>query len=241
MLTEVASEELTHTGKGTPWTPRTAGWWLVELSPWNEPRMPHPAGYVDGPARQIVRPLTAPTMALLHQLTERGIYGGVRVLDSWTAPAKDGVLRPWATTMRDAYARAAAVDTPAGHMVTRAIKMAGRETLGLLNHETNWAYRPDWWFSVVAMSRANGWRSAYEIGETTDRWPLKFDTDMMYFDSDERDPAKAAPVWAGAGGRIRGIQLDPAGIRLGYYRAKKRLENRADRVRKPRTNAPANV
>jgi hypothetical protein len=43
-VVQVARYALRHTRKRT-FDPKLAGWWLVEIPPWNIPWMPNPAGY----------------------------------------------------------------------------------------------------------------------------------------------------------------------------------------------------
>lgn len=227
MLLEACPWTLKHTGR-TVWSPRLAGWWQVELSPWAEKRLPNPAGYAPDEERQMVRWVTGPTMHLLHDLTEEGVYGGVRILDSWTGPARKGALRPWAERMRDAYqlfdqgtSRMVPLDNFSPEDVERvrfAIKCAGRETLGLLDRASNWAYRPDWWYAVVALARANLFRKMWKASQATTgmpaRWPCRIDVDNVYYPSDEPDATKAAP---GA------FSIDDTGLVLGSFKAKNSL------------------
>lgn len=191
--------ELKRTGRMefNPRDPR-AGWYEVELAPWNIDYMPDPAGYdpLDHKKPRRVRWLTMQTVALLHELTELRVYGGIRVLDSWTGPARP-VLKPWQTRMRDAWRMLDSIDdSDVRARVELALKTAGRETLGLLGRASNWAYRPDWWAAVIAGTRANLWRRAWKIGGGLNGpgpWPLWFDVDNIWYGSDLDDPREAAP------------------------------------------------
>jgi hypothetical protein len=81
----LAPFNLTHTGR-VKYDPRKhrAGWWKVELGPWNHELIPCPAG--PGPK---VRWVTGPTMALLAELEARGgPFQPFEVLDSWTADGR---------------------------------------------------------------------------------------------------------------------------------------------------------
>lgn len=225
MGVKLSPYQLKRTGK-LQWDPQhpRAGWWEVELSPWNLRHMPDPAGYDPSGQGRTVRWIAQPTMELLHALTELGVYGGVRVLDSWTGPAKE-LLKPWATTMRSAFDAvtdpASGYDPHEAQRVAATIKDAGRGTLGLLNRPTNYVHRPDWWYSIVSLTRANLWRKAWKIGTTEDRWPLWFDVDNIWYASDIDDPREACPV---------GLKLAPVdrGAKLGEFTVKGTRQRRAD-------------
>jgi hypothetical protein len=200
---------------GVRFDPKMGGWWLCELSPWNDKRMPDPAGYSQetGP-----RWISTATVALLQQLTEEGVYGGVRIKDSRVSAGSE-LLRPWAWKMRDAYAAAAgATDDPRdANRVLKALKEAGRKTLGMLASETNWIYRPDWWYSIIATDRANRWRKMWKTGREQNRWPLWVDVDNVWYASDVEDGVAAVPA---------GWNLDPTGMKLGAYKHKATRKSR---------------
>jgi len=228
MGVEVSPWALRHTGR-IAFDARRAGWWQVELAPWNDPRIPDPAGYeidydrADPGDRQLVRWVTTPTLALLESLTEQGLYGGARILDSWTGPAVRGVLRGWAETMRDAYA-APLADTLPGDVaaaVRLTVKMAGRETLGLLARAENWAYRPDWWYAVVAQARCNLWRKLWTIGTSEGRWPALIDVDNVWYGAD-------TGVWADQVPAL--FKVDASGLKLGAVKQKGPRRNRRPRT-----------
>lgn len=223
---EVCPWMLKHTGR-IAFSPRLAGWWQVELAPWNDPRMPDPAGYGEDeqPGRARVRWITTKRLELLEQLTAEGVYGGARIIDSWTGPARDTVLKPWAERMRDMYV----YRDPAGRLVELdirdqitvqlATKEVGRRTLGMLNNAGNWVYRPDWWYGVVGLQSVNKWRRSWKVGKRDGRWPFAFDVDNVYYASAERDPAKAAPPALLECPRKCGCnQLDATGEKLGHVK-----------------------
>lgn len=81
-------------------------------------------------------------------------------------------------------------------VVCRAVKNAGRATLGLLDRETNWIYRPDWYHAVIAMARSNLWRKMWKTGGGVNGggpWPLWVDVDNIWYGSDIEDPREACP------------------------------------------------
>jgi hypothetical protein len=240
MVTEVSPWPLKPTGR-IPFDRRRAGWWLCELPAWNEPRVPDPAGYnLDERGQQrMVRPLTTPTVTLLEELTAEGVYGGVRILDSCTGPARDFPLRPWAERMRDAYQL---IDPTSGKdrrpypkvfddadvdRVRAALKVCGHKTLGALASPDSWAYMPHAWYSVVATARANQWRRMWRAGKTENRWPLWIEVDLVVYGADEDDPMAAAP----RAFRCRNNRehpeacscgIDPTGVQLGCTKVKLR-------------------
>lgn len=220
MLVEPAAHTLRHTGR-IAFSRRLGGAWECELAPWNDPRMPDPAGYREGENRTggRVRWLTTERVALLEELTTEGVYGGVRIIDSYTAPAKKGVLRPWAERMRDMYV----YKDPRGRDLSSGLTVAdqiriqimtkevGRRTLSMLTSPGNWCTRPDWWYSTVALQAANLWRRMWAIGKAEDRWPVAIDVDNVYYASRDRDPEASIPV-------ALVDLLDPAGEKLGGYK-----------------------
>lgn len=231
MVAEVSPFKLQHTGR-IAFDKRRAGWWLAELAPWNESRLPDPAGYteLDNPTlptreRKRVRWITTPTLTLLEDLTAQGVYGGVRLLDSWTGPARDGVLRAWAERMRDAYAFRSPsgelldLDELDGPRMRYAVKMAGRATLGLFFSPTNWIYRPDWWFAVVALTRCNLWRKLAKVARTDGRYPLTVDVDNIHYHSEDANARRAFPA-ALVDQRGRPL-FDQAGLKLGCFKHKR--------------------
>lgn len=185
MVAEFAPWTLKPTGK-IPFDKKLGGWWLIDSPPWNDRRMPDPAGYQDEKRRWV----STPTAALLKELEEEGVSAGFDVLDSYTGTAKR-ILRPWGEAMDKAWKAASDLHvTP----LARAIKQAAaRETLGLLNSSTYTTYRPDWWATIVAQSRVNLWRKCRRIGLVSNRWPVKIETDCVWYSSEDADPVTAAP------------------------------------------------
>jgi hypothetical protein len=192
---------LKHTGR-IPFDGKRAGWWKVELGPWNDDRIPAPAG----PGEDAVRWVTTPTLALLTELESRGelAYQTFEVIDSWTAPGRR-ILRPWAETLERAYQDARALAEIQGDpfgkdqdadAVRAAVKGAYREALGLMNRPGSAVYRPDWHYAVIAQARSNLWRRMWAVGQAEGVWPLEVKTDCVWYPGDK--PA-GIPVRNGKG------------------------------------------
>lgn len=170
-----------------------AGWWYVELGPWNESRLPNPAGYGDPGPRWV----TTPTLALLEDLHEAGDGPAVdfTVIKSRVSTGSGReLLKPWAARMRDAYDGAALLADPGDRdRVRRAVKDAGRAALGMLAASGSWLYRPDWWAAVVAQSRCNMFRAMANAAETGNRWPVEVKVDGVWYAKVADDPIADAP------------------------------------------------
>lgn len=162
-----------------------AGWWRVELSPWQWAELPDPAGYPtrrhrDGEARW----LTTPTVKLLDDLERAGRYGGFSVLDSRVSKGRP-VFKEWNQGLERLYREG-------GPEMRAAVKAAGRETIGLLNSPTYSTRRPDWHHAVIAQARANLFRKIAKA-HAEGRPPLLVDTDCVWYGSDDPDPVTACP------------------------------------------------
>ncbi len=188
-----------------PFDRKLSGWWLIDVPPWNDARMPDPAGR--GPLRRWV---TTPTAVLLQELADQGLSGGFDVLDSYTGRGRR-LFRGFAEMIESGYQATKLTDPP----VASALKMAGaREVIGLMN--TGAAkfstHRPDWHGAVIGLARANLWRKLHRVGLQEGRWPYApplvewdtgrngqprrlatVDTDNVWYGSDNADPIAAAP------------------------------------------------
>jgi hypothetical protein len=176
----VARNDLQHVSR-PEWQPRAAGYWLVELSPWQlADRMPDPAGYA--PRAGGIRWLTTPTVRLLDELTDAGHYGGYSIHDAWIAPGSR-VTAGWASTLNGICQHWHAIpDDPDGPAAIRAAgKAAYRETIGLFDRPGGMIYRPDWRHTIIATARVNLWRALWQLGERDGVWPLAVDVDAAYY------------------------------------------------------------
>lgn len=215
-IARIAPWGLKPTGGGVEYTPDRAGWWLIQPEPWTVRKVMSPLGHLPGesakrPQSWAPRWVTGPTLALLDELTEAGIYGGYRVIDSWTATGAGNHLAQFATPVRDLLYHLADTDTAAEPWRARlvdAAKMTYKRGLGALANDQGRIRRADWYHAIVAQDRANCWRRAWKIGEAEDRWPRWANTDALAYTSPEPDAIDAAPA---------GLKINPdKPMRLGF-------------------------
>lgn len=198
---EAAGDQLQYAGSELQFTPERGGVWRVDVEPWTDERLPDPAGYGevldDG-----TRWLTTPTLALLQQLADDGAHMGFRVIESWTAP-KRRLCREWCAALRPL------LDDDAGFL-TAAAKRVYQETWGMWARPSGRVYRPDWHLSVLSLARANLWRKMHRAGRDDDRWPVRIETDAVFYPAaDDQTWEQAAPA---------SFRLDPEGRKLGAFK-----------------------
>lgn len=214
---EVAFYRPRQTG-AIPFDPARRGMWLAELEPWTDERMPHPAG-LPGPGATDVRWCATETLKLLAELQEQGVYGGFRIIESYTsAPNEPGktrsgrVLRPIGERIRDGFDQATAAGD---EWLALAYKLAYRSLWGQLNSvgadgSRGFVWRPDWHFAVKANARLTLWRRAWKAGREQGVWPLRFSTDEVVY------PREAIPADVKTGDVLFGAFRIGEG--LGHYR-----------------------
>lgn len=165
---------------------KLSGYWKVELSAWNDGRMPDPAGYPHAGHRAgAPRWVTSPTLDLLDELTARGEYGGYVVVESYTAPGAR-VLRRWAETIRDAIRLAESATQEQNGMVPdpvlrRALKMTYAESIGLFGRAGGRVFRPDWQSAIIGRARSILWRKMWTAGTQEGIWPLAINVDAVTY------------------------------------------------------------
>jgi hypothetical protein len=226
-VVHVARYALRHTRKRT-FDPKLAGWWLVEIPPWNIPWMPNPAGYCTkhpgaAPDHPCIRWVTSPTIELLNELALQGKSEGVRfVHDSWVGE-RSRLFYGWAAAIETAYNKAEAkmdgrdsAGFPLGEAldaerVRDALKDVYRETPGMFaNPDAGWIRRSDWFAAKVAVERSNAWRAVWNAigGQREPRYPTRVDGDKWWFASDAEDGAAAVPPGLKIGNALGEWRLD---------------------------------
>lgn len=185
------------------------GLWRVELADWPEQwarRLPDPAGYGAAEADG-TRWLTTPTMTLLSQLAQHAAdspfaHPGFRIVESWTAPTRR-VTRPLAETLRDLI-------TEKEHALEYAAKRVYQEVWGTWRRPGGRVFRPDWHYTVIAQARANLWRKMLTAAADESAFPLRIETDAVYYASDVANWESAAPAAFRLGTGLGGFKkVDP--------------------------------
>lgn len=184
--TPVAAEGLKHT-KLTKYAKGQAGWYLVQLGPWEfESVFPSPAGYSYDDMTKPVW-LTHPTVALLEQVAAEGFIT-FEILDSWTAPAT-AIMSSYGAALREAWNATRGIDNPDVKKAVRAgIKGAYRIGHGYWRSKQSRVQRPDWAAAVTAMSRSNLWRRIWAVwengGDFLGSMPVYVDNDNVWYEQE---------------------------------------------------------
>lgn len=186
-----------------PWTAahgpdRRAGYHLVTI-----PEFEYPCG---GPfhTREERGPvwITTPT---LKQLISRADWPRIEILESWTAPATEVLMRPWIETLRDTRARALAADDRTLYQFTKYCYSLVIATMG--ESSANWEInRPDWMHIIRAQAYANLWRMAVKAQRAGVTVAYVGNTDELHVVDDQ---AAAAAF--------------PLGTKLGQWKVKERV------------------
>lgn len=226
---EVAPLPLRATGR-REFRPGIAGWWLVDLSPWTERRLPAPWGYYpDGQDRDGLVWLTSEDLTLLSKLAGGPWWpgGGFTVIDSFTGPADRQVMRPAADRLREMWTAAATLTDKNDERAIRDTISAGYKAAhGKWRSVNGEIMRPDWAATLVATARCNLWRRI-ATAAAAGWFPAYVDgIDTVYYATD------AVEGWGPTGGvhnppAVPGIVTDRfplntggATDRLGTFRAK---------------------
>lgn len=66
-------------------------------------------------------------------------------------------------------------------LVRSALKATYREMVGMLEHGTAFVRRNDWADQIIGMTRATILRQVVKVGTDTGRWPLRIESDCVYY------------------------------------------------------------
>lgn len=156
---------------------RAPGYYLVDVHPWQDPRMPSPLGLQPADGTRVW--IAHPTLEVLQALTEseEGYWPEVRIHDAWTSPTSCR-LRNWTTVIRNDRAAAVRARTAAAGRGDEAayadadadyeaIKLGYSQAVQLMRgpqegeKTKSSVHRPDWYATVHAQHAANMWRRAW--------------------------------------------------------------------------------
>lgn len=165
--------------------PKQAGYWLIKIQPWNDHRLPHPAGPGSVVGQWQWR--ATPRVQLLTQLSEEGVYGGVEIQESWTSKGYP-VLKPGAEVL------SSIIHTPGlAAPLKRAASMAFKNFHGLLTTDGGSIHRPDWYTTRQSLASVVGWKRARTTVVTHKMRLLYVKTDAWYFERDGDVPTLHDP------------------------------------------------
>ncbi len=173
--------------------PKVPGLWHILLegeSVFNGRDLPHPtAGEVDSWQH-------TPTVQLAQELGYR-----VTILEGVFFPEYHQTLRPWYDLIFQARKQlrtsGAFKNDQAQAVASMGLKNIYTGSLGKLAEKARAEkgdrfYRPDWWFGIVALSRAHIFAKIAELARLGYR-PVAVHTDELFFVSQEADPLRAVP------------------------------------------------
>ncbi len=173
--------------------PKVPGLWHILLqgeSVFNGRDLPHPTG------GQVDSWQHTPTVQLVQELGYR-----VTILEGVFFPEYHQTLRPWYDLISQARQRfrtpGAFKNVQAQAVAYAALKNIYTGSLGKLAEQAraekgDQLYRPDWWFGIVALSRAHIFAKIAELARLGYR-PVAVHTDELFFVSQEADPLQAVP------------------------------------------------
>jgi hypothetical protein len=204
-VTVLPWDALEHCGIPGAFDANIPGYWQVS-GPWqpfeNLPDLTGRGGEA-GP-----RWLATPTVALL---LETGMPEEM-ITDAWLPPVRNGArgktLPQGARLLRGDRARPALTETlrdalpsispdtpdPDEAHVREALKATYREMVGMLERGTRFVKRTDWADQIIAMTRATILRKAIQAGTESGRWPLRINSDCVYYATATDDPRAEIPA-----------------------------------------------
>lgn len=187
---EVAAGALEHNPvPGQQFDPGRSGWWKIDPSPWQfHAGLPDP---LDGMHALGGIWVTTPTLRLLTELRELGIYGGYRILESRTGRSTR-LLRPWAERIRDAEAAMSGRTDKAALALAATLKESYRRAIGLMSRTGGPIWRPDWQAAIIAHTRMQVCRQTIKTYRLTGHLPVRIDVDSISYAM----PTPVAEVYA---------------------------------------------
>lgn len=112
--------------------------------------------------------ITTPTLKLLNQIHATMKIPLVDVIDSWTAPSTEVLLRPWINELRDQRAEALRTGNTELYEFVKFCYSKAIATMGESN--ANWEIRrPDWMKIIRSQAYANLYRTAFYAMQG---WPI---------------------------------------------------------------------
>jgi len=180
-----------HHPEGVPFTPKTPGYWRIEVpdsgGDWRMPHLLDPRGTYAGRTRWVTTPG-------LEFARERGMTPAV--LEAYTWAERLGILDSWYERIRDARTQLDVAD-PDAQAARDQLKQIYAPMIGMLGSQIHMAgragYAPERRHMIIAKARTNILRRVLKIGEDTDRWPVAIVADTVLYTSPEADPVAAWP------------------------------------------------
>lgn len=125
--------------------------------------------------------ITTPTLKQLNAYHDFKGMERLRVLDSWTAPGTEVLLRPWIDVLKTKRAEAIAAGDDAVYAFVKHCYSLAISTMG--ESKSNYEIRrPDWRHIIQAQAYANLWRKAWQaqadgatimkVGNTDEIWAV---------------------------------------------------------------------
>ena len=218
----VAHGRLIHDKIVHPFERGVPGYWLTDWHEW--PALDQIMSPLGGRGRSHTPQgtvwLTTPTMDLLSQLVDQGLWPDLEVYDSYTCetPCR---LRNWADHVQ--HDRKMAMEAlPGARDRYEAIKLGYSMAVTLLGKdETSQVFRPDWGHFIRAQHAASMWRRAWTFNQAYDRGLVAAGSvDELVFPRESLDS-----LWRQqSANKVTPLTVDATGVRLGAFHIKGRID-----------------